>query len=138
MTRVLHNCLPCFFRILEREKQYYSILRQLHQSVKLIQTVLPVMKKTLSNNMLDDHHSCCAAIIQLIKNSVASWQKEICLLKEQLAKADGTKIEVTEQLVKERETSASTAAQVLELREQLRNAEEKCTSKSIKLVPFVS
>ena len=96
--------------------------------MKQIQAVLPLMKTTLANSMLDDHQSCSAAIIQSTKNSVTSWHKEKCLLKERIAEADRINIEVTKQLVKERENSASTAAQVLEFREKLMSAEGKYTS----------
>ena len=125
-------CIHCDFkpilnicRILERESRYFSTLKQFHMTVKYIQTSLQDIRNKLAESTSEVYHSDRTSVVQLIQDHVAAWKRERTTLRERLVVVDRTRIEMGEQLTREREDSATMATK---LKAWLKEVEEKCTS----------
>ena len=94
-------------------------------TVKYIQTSLQDIRNKLAESTSEVYHTSHTAVVQLIQDHVAAWKREGSTLKERLVAIDRTRIEMGEQLTREREDSATMATQ---LKKQLKEVEEKCTS----------
>ena len=112
-------CLHCDFkpilnicRILERESQYFSTLKQFHMTVKYIQTFLQDIQNKLAENTGEVYHSDRTSVVQLIQDHVAAWKRERTTLRERLVVVDRTRTEMGEQLTREREDSATMATKL--------------------------
>ena len=112
-------------RILERESRYFSTLKQFHMALKYIQTSLQDIRNKLAKSTGEVYHASHTAVVQLIQDHVAAWKRERSTLRERLVLVYRTRIEMSEQLTKEREDSATMATK---LKIQLKEVEEKCTS----------
>ena len=125
-------CIHCDFksilnicRILDRESQYFSTLKQFHMTVKYIQTSLQDIRNKLAESTGEVYHSVRTSVVQLIQDHVAAWKRERTTLRERLVVVDRTRIEMSEQLTRERGDSATMATK---LKIRLKEVEEKCTS----------
>ena len=112
-------------RILERESQYFSTLKHFHMTVKYIQTSLQDIRNELAESTSEVYHASHTSVVQLIQDHVAAWKRERSTLRERLVVVDRTRIEMSEQLAREREDSTTMATQ---FKVQLKEVEEKCTS----------
>ena len=112
-------------RILERESRYFSTLKQFHMTVKYIQTSLQDIRNELAESTSEVYHSDHTSVVQLVQDHVAAWKRGRSTLRERLVVIDRTRIEMGEQLTREREDSATMATK---LKVRLKEVEEKCTS----------
>ena len=94
-------------------------------TVKYIQTSLQDIRNELAESTGEVYHASHSSVVQLVQDHVAAWKRERTTLREHLVVVDRTRIEISEQLTREREDSATMATK---LKIRLKEVEEKCTS----------